>query len=397
MWNSLLKKLIKTGAGRTRFALAVVGLSVGLFLILSAVQIQVNYNDLLYSKSNQDSIANFLVINKAVTNATAGATTLSDSEIADLKKQSFVQAFGLLTPCSFKVSGESISERIPFTTDLFFESVPDEFIDVKTKDWNWDENSQYVPIIASSTLLDMWNFGFASSQGLPQLTPEVASSIPVRINIRTPDFRYVSYYAHIVGFSDRISSVLVPQKFMEWANAKFGSTEHTKPSRVIIKTNDPGNPKLTTYLQEHGLTTDADKTRFSRYRQVVDFTVNISWITGALMLLFALLIFTLFIQLTIASCREEIILLVTLGAAPKQLQRFLMQQFFPQNIIIIAITLIVVSALQYWLMTFLQVQHIYLSTYISVYTLLAAIFLLTVLWFVNMQTIIGYVRKNKMH
>ena len=46
------------------------------------------------------------------------------------------------------------------------------------------------------------------------------------------------------------------------------------------------------------------------------------------MLLFALLIFTLFIQLTIASCKEEIALLVTLGAAPKQLQQFLMKQFF---------------------------------------------------------------------
>lgn len=394
MLNNLLKKLIKTGAGRTRFALAVVGLSVGLLLILSAVQIQMNYNDLLNSKSNQDSIANFLVINKSVTSKTAGATTLSDSEIADLKKQPFVNSFGLLTPCSFKVSGESISDRIPFTTDLFFESVPDEFIDVQSKDWSWDENSQYVPIIASSTLLDMWNFGFASSQGLPQLSPELASSIPVRINIRTPNYTYVSYYAHIVGFSNRISSVLVPQKFMDWANAKFGSSEHAKPSRVIIKTTDPGNPALTKYLKDHGLTTDADKTRFSRYRQVVDFAVSISWGTGALMLLFALLIFTLFIQLTIASCKEEIALLITLGAAPKQLQQFLMKQFFPLNILITLVALAVLSLLQYWLMHFLQQQNIYVSAYISFYTLFASSLILIILWLVNKRTIGAYISQT---
>ncbi len=394
MLNNLLKKLIKTGAGRTRFALAVVGLSVALLLILSAVQIQMNYNDLLNGKSNQDSIANFLVINKSVTNKTAGATTLSDTEIADLKKQPFVNGFGLLTPCSFKVSAESISDRIPFTTDLFFESVPDEFIDVKTKDWNWDENSQYVPIIASSTLLDMWNFGFASSQGLPQLSPELASSIPVRINIRTPNFTYVSYYAHIVGFSDRISSVLVPQKFMDWANAKFGSAEHAKPSRVIIKTKDPGNPQLTSYLKEHGLTTDADKTRFSRYRQVVDYVVDISWVTGALMFLFALLIFTLFIQLTIASCKEEIALLVTLGAAPRQLQRFLMKQFFPPNIIITLVATLIISLLQWMLMKFLQPQNIYVSAYISLYTLFAGVLILIILWWVNSATIKKYIKQN---
>jgi len=137
----------------------------------------------------------------------------------------------------------------------------------------------------------------------------------------------VSYTGKVVGFSDRISSVLVPQLFMDWANKKFGG-ENTAISRVVIKTKDPGAPALTAYLKQHGLSTDADKTRFSKYRTVVDYVVNISGITGLVMLLFALLIFTLFIQLTIASCKDEIQLLITLGAAPKQLQNFLMKQFF---------------------------------------------------------------------
>jgi uncharacterized membrane protein YgaE (UPF0421/DUF939 family) len=55
----LLKKIIKTSAGRTRFAMAFIGLSVALLLILSAIQIQANYNDLLQGKVNQDSTANF--------------------------------------------------------------------------------------------------------------------------------------------------------------------------------------------------------------------------------------------------------------------------------------------------------------------------------------------------
>src|SRR5216110_1455622 len=98
MLNRLLKKLIQKSSGRTRFILAVVGLSIALLLILSAVQIQANYNDLLNSKTNQDSIANFLVINKVVTNKTIGATNLTDAEIADLRKQPFADAIGILTP-----------------------------------------------------------------------------------------------------------------------------------------------------------------------------------------------------------------------------------------------------------------------------------------------------------
>jgi len=390
MLNQLLKKLIRSGSGRTRFILAVVGLSIALLLILAAVQLQANYNELLHSKTNQDSIANFLVINKAVTDKTVGATSLSAEEIEDLRKQPFVDAIGILTPSRFKVAAQSVSDKVPFYSDIFFESVPDDFIDVQSEDWKWDENSQFIPMIVPNQFLDMYNFGFATSQDLPQLTQELVKNLPIEIRIKDL-FGRVSYYGKVVGFSDRISSVLVPQPFMDWANAKYGTSQVTRASRVVIRTKDPGNPLLVSYLKAHGLSTDADKTRFSKYRQVVDTVVNISWITGAVMLLFALLIFTLFIQLTVASCKEEITLLVTLGAAPAQLQRFLMKQFFPPNIVIILVVLVVLSALQLLLRQVLQSQSIYISATISFTTLIAAALICMVLWLVNRMSIRKYV------
>ncbi|HWB27892.1 MAG TPA: FtsX-like permease family protein [Chitinophagaceae bacterium] len=391
MLNILLKKLIKTSAGRTRFIMAVVGLSIAMLLILCAVQVEMNYNDMLNSSNNRDSLANFLVINKEVTGE--NTTTLSDAEIADLKKQPFVDATGLLTPSRFKVSAQSVSNRIPFYTDFFFESVPNEFIDVQSADWKWDDNSQYIPMIVPNMFLTMYNFGFAPSQGLPQLSPELVKSLLIQINITGPAGK-VSYYGKVVGFSDRISSVLVPQAFMDWANAKYGEAQSEKPSRIIIKTKDPGNPILVDYLKKHGLTTDSDKTRFSKIRQVVNIVVSFSWITGAVMLLFALLVFALFIQLTIASAKNEIYLLITLGAGPRQLQRFLMKQFFPPNIIITAIVLCIIAGLQVWLQHVLQMQNIYVNPVISVYTIAAGILVLLVLWLVNLNTIRKYIRQE---
>ncbi len=389
MLHTLLKKLIKSGSGRTRFALAVVGLSIAMALILSAVQLQANYEELLHSKTNQDSIANFLVINKPVTDKNIGNATLSDEDIADLKKQSFVQAAGVLTANRFRVSASG-GEHIPFYTELFFESVPDDFLDVQSKEWKWDDNSQFIPMIVPNTFLDMYNFGFAASQSLPQLSQQLVMSLPIRINITGPQ-GMVHYFARVVGFSDRITSVLVPQEFMDWANKQFGSGAPAKPSRVVIKTNDPGSPQLVSYLKTHGLSTDADKTRFSKYRQIVNTVVNVSGIIGGVMFLFALLIFTLFIQLTIASSKEDIALLVTLGAAPGQLYSFLMKQFFPVNLVITAIVLVVVALLQYVAKQYLAGQSIYISAYPSLYTFLAAIVVLLVLWIVNSITIKKYV------
>jgi hypothetical protein len=388
--QTLLKKLIRTGAGRSRFILAIIGLSVAMLLILAAVQIQSNYNDLLHSKTNQDSVANFLVLNKILSDQNLGATALSENDINDLKKQPFVESTGLLSPSRFKASIQSNSTRFPFYTDIAFGSVPNDFIDVTGKDWKWDETMPFVPVIVPNMFLDFYNFQFSFSQNLPQLTQQVVKMIVFKINLYGPD-GVVSFNGHVVGFSDRISSLLVPQEFMNWGNSRFGKNRDIKPSRVIIRTKDPGNPKLTDYLRQKNLTTDADKTRFSRYRQVVDLVVTISGITGMIMLAFALLIFSLFIQLTIASCKEEIVLLITLGASPAQLRKFLMRQFFPVNIIIITVSILLITILQYYLHFTLLEQHIYIASSPSINMILCAITVLLLIWLTNRVFIKKYI------
>jgi hypothetical protein len=393
MLNLLLKKLIRTSSNRSRNTMAVGGLFIAMLLILSAVQIQSNYQQILYTKTSQDSIADFLVINKIVTDKNVGDATLSDAEINDLKQQPFVEKIGTLTASRFRVGVQSISNRIPFYTDFFFESVPNEFLDVHSPEWQWNENSTYIPMIIPNMFLDMYNFGFSQSQHLPQLSQDLVKSLPVQIDIQTPA-GVVNYYGRVVGFSDRISSVLVPQPFMDWANKKFGTEVNQQPSRVIIQTKDAGDPQLTAYLSKHNLSTNAEKTRFEKYRGIINAVVVTSWVTGILMFLFALLIFTLFIQLTIASAKEEIVLLITLGAAPKQLQSFLKKQFIPSNIITMILAVIIVSISQFILQKMLAAQNIFVSQYLSYYTLMAALIIMLLLTFVNNRSIKKYIQYN---
>ena len=389
--NALLKKIIRSGIGRGRYIMAAVGLSIAMLLILSAVQIQVNYNELLYGKNNRDSIANFLVLNKVI-NGNSRDNTLSKELIEDLKKQPFVDEIGQLTSSKFKVSAQSPSENLPFYTDLFFESVPDKFLDVKSDQWKWEMGSTDIPLIIPNQFLDLYNFGFAPSQGLPQLTPGLVMALPIVINVNYQGLP-IKFTGHVVGFSDRISSVLVPDNFLKMANKQYSNTTEAQPSRVVIKTKDPGNPQLVKYLQDNGLTTDADKTRFSKYRKIVNTIVGASSATGVVMLLFALLVFSLFIQLTIASTSKEINLLITIGAAPRQLQTFLMKQFLPLNIIIVLLSLLAVAIGQFFLGILLRNQNMYVNQWLSVYTFLAALLILAVLWLVNLSTIKKYIRR----
>lgn len=391
--NILLKKLIRTATGRARYAMAIIGLSVALLLILAAVQIQVNYNELLQGKQNRDSVANFLVLNKILTDQNIGKAVLSQQDIDDIKAQPFTEAVGILQTSKFKASIQSSSDVFPFYTDIAFESVPDAFLDVNSKDWNWNENSSYVPIIVPGMFLDIYNFQFSLSQGLPQLTREVVKMIFFNVNVYGADGTTRIYKGKVVGFSDRVSSLLIPQSFMDHANQLYGKNIDNAPSRIIIRTKDPGHPDLISYLKKKQLTTDLDKTRFSKYRQIVEMVVNITGVTGLLMFLFALLIFSLFIQLTISSCREEIKLLITLGASPSQLRSFLMRQFFPSNIWITLFALGIISLAQYGLALFLRHQSAYVSYFISLVTIIISLLILGIIYILNRRSIMDSIKK----
>lgn len=394
--NPLLKKIISTGVGRSRFVMATVGLGVALLLILLAVQTQVDFNDLLHGKFNQNETADFLVINKVITADNQHSDTknaFTEAEIADFKKQSFVESLGEIKANNFSIGMESYSSSIPFYSDGFFEAVPDAFLDVKTDAWHWQEGQQDLPIIIPSSWLDIYNYGMALSRtDLPQLSPEAIKIIPLKITVKGKSGNII-LTGHVVALSDRIVSVLVPQTFLDWANKNYGyNNDVVKTTRVVIKTKDPSNPKLASYLAQKNFSTNADKTRFSKAREAVNIVVGVVSFFGIVLLLFALLVFSLFIQLTIASCKTEIALLITLGASPKQLGQFLMKQFFPSNIIIMVLCLVLVAGLQWFAYHYLLGQNMFIDPLISVWTLAAAVAVLLMVFVVYKRTIGKYVK-----
>ena len=71
--------------------------------------------------------------------------TFSAEDIADLKKQSFTKTIGAFTPSQFKVSAGLGMQKagIHLSTDMFFESVPDEFVDIKLD--NGTSTKKHIP------------------------------------------------------------------------------------------------------------------------------------------------------------------------------------------------------------------------------------------------------------
>lgn len=391
----LLKKIIQTGVGKSRFLMASVGLGIAMLLILIAIQTHTNFDQLLHSQQNQNESVDFLVLNKKITNAMMGQTDKSmftPEEIAAIKQQDFVQAFGFITSNQFKVTAAAPGD-LHFYTDMFFESVSNEFIDIKNDDWKWSIGDGIIPIILPNDFLNLYNFGFALSQDLPQLSQETVKALPMKITI-SKGLMTQEFTGRIVGFSDRISSFLVPETFMQWANEKFGSGVVASPSRVIIKTKDPANPALVKFLDDHGYTTNQDKIKYSKTKLIVQTIVSVVGFFGLILLLFALLVFSMFIQLVIASCKREIQLLVTLGTAPDQLKRYLLRQFIPLYIVIGIISVVLVTVLQWWAATALAAHQMQVSFLPGIGTFAGALLILLLVYVVNVYNVRKYVMQQ---
>ncbi|PSL35616.1 FtsX-like permease family protein [Chitinophaga ginsengisoli] len=388
----LLKKIIQTGIGRSRLIMAAGGLGIAMILLLIAIQAHTDFDQLLHNQRNANESADFLVINKKITNAMMGQNAKSEftpAEITDLQKQPFTEAFGFITSNQYKVTAAAPGD-LHFYTDMFFESVPDSFIDVKNEEWKWTPSDNTIPIILPNDFLNLYNFGFALSQGLPQVSQETIKALPMKVTI-SQGLMTQEFTGRIVGFSDRITSFLVPNSFMDWANSKFGSGQAASPSRVIIKTKDPSNPVLAKYLEDKGYTTNQDKIKYSKTKLIVQTIVSVIGFFGLILLVFALLVFSMFIQLVIASCKKEIQLLVTLGTAPRQLQRYLMRQFVPLYITIGIAALLLVAALQWWASAKLAEHDMFIAQWLAVGTACAALLVLVLVYIVNRVNVRKYI------
>jgi hypothetical protein len=300
---------------RTHLLWAVLGTMAGFVLLLSGIQFYENMNRIL--SANKDLLdPEFIIINKTVNIGQTlglGSTGFSEIEIEDLRKQAFADRVAPFISNEFPISAFTQSKQFPnFYTELFFEAVPDEYIDVKSEEWSWEENKEFIPVILPQDYLNLYNFGFAQSQGLPQIPKEMISVLQFQVILKGKSEKS-TYKGKIIGFSNRINSILVPYDFLTWANTKFGYLEKSDPSRVILVSNDPTDPAIIQYIEEKGYDTIRERLKSSRLNIILKFVLSFLVLIAAIIIGLALLIFMLSLQLMISRSSEKIKRLSKLG------------------------------------------------------------------------------------
>ena len=335
---------IAAGQNKISRWLSYFGLGVGVLLLLCSVQMYVNINSLLKDKTGKKNGADFISVTKTITNENIGKDNrFSPEDVAELKMQPFIEDAAPLKANAFKVLAGA-GDMIPFSTDIFIEALQHHFIDTVPPGFTWREGQQNIPIIFSTDFLEMYNV-FAPSWDLPQMSEKAAGSLNIflRCHGKNGDRQFS---AHIVAFSDRVNSVLVPENFLDYLNKELEGVENVKASRVFIKTSDANNPALLNFLESKNYHVNKDKTKFGRVKQILQTVVSGLAGFGILVIILALVLFSFYLQLMIARSKDNLLLLLTLGYSPKWLSRTVAKRWIPVYSSIIACALILTALFQ---------------------------------------------------
>lgn len=321
---NLISKLLRKNTSRARIAGFALSDFIGLLIVAGAVMF---YFDSRGIFGNDDSVVNsdFLVINKKVTSAsTLGdreSTRFSADDIARLKAQPWVRRVGEFSSSGFRVYASVDAGGRGMETALFFESVPDGFVDVSGADWNYAEGDETLPVIISKDYLALYNFGFAGSAGLPQLSEQLISGIQLDLYMRSDDgSRTMRMKGRIAGFSNRLNTVLVPDAFMRYANSRLGSGEPEAPSRLIVDVSSPGDVAIERYLSDNGLEVAGDKSA-SQAAYLLKVVLAIVIAVGAIITLLSFFVLMLSISLLMEKNRATMHRLLMLGTPLEAIER----------------------------------------------------------------------------
>ena len=357
----------------------------GMIIVLAGYQF---YNDVLPIFTSGDSFMkpNYIMVTKHIgmgNTLSGNASTFSESDIQDLRNQPFTEKIGCFTTTEYKVSVSLAISNVPIIrTEAFFESVPDDFIDVNLSDWKYTDGQEIVPIILPRNYVNAYNFSVARQRSLPQISEGLMSMIDVQIYAHG-NGKEQTFKGKVVAFSSTLNAVLVPQAFIDWSNKEFAPEDHTRPSRLLMQVSNPADEKITTYFQQNGLEMESDRLNAEKTTYFLRLIVTIVMVIGLIISALSFYILMLSIYLLVQKNTEKLQNLLLIGyrrtriALPYQLLTMAL------NVIVLLVATLAIIPIRNYYMTTIDALYPEIAHSGMLNTIILGIILLCVVTTLN--------------
>ena len=323
----LLYKLLRQNVSIPQTLVFLVVSLLGGIIVLLGLGAYRDFNAL--QETEKDSLSSHIVvINKklptgiTVTSLFGIHPTFSDEEIHELESLPSVASVGEFMPARFEVRANFQGMK----SKIFLEAIPDEFVIGNYKSFQgaqipWSaklDADVKIPVILPRNYVNLYNFGFATPNSMPQISDEQIGKLPLTLIFETEKGDIIKD-AVICGLTDRFNTILVPWDFMEKANSKYAPGIDDAPSRLILSTKASDFDEATfAFFEEKGYVVEGDAMSVKLQNFVYGLLYIIIGI-GAVFSILAFVLLVISILLLIEKNKEKISNLYSIGYSVKQI------------------------------------------------------------------------------
>jgi hypothetical protein len=315
----MLKKVLFQNQDKTQLFIAVLGAVIGMIFLISSIHYLIRVNE--FGKGEEILGPNTMIIQKKVSNSSSLKITKNDfsnEEIERFKNESFVADAQAVICNNFNVLLLTDDPLVPkFSSDVFLQTVNAKFLDVSSKNWTWKEGDTIVPIVMPRDFLVMLNT-FMSASGIPQVSEDLAKDINFKLRISN-ETKKDFITARIVGFTNEIPSLLVPESFMRYANQKYATVKENKITNVMISSKEGEFGEMEKFLEERGLESRKSQVVIGKLKSIVSTLFVVLLVISVVTVVVSGLVLIQYMQLLIANNQYQIRTLLRLGYIPNKI------------------------------------------------------------------------------
>ena len=316
----LVWKLLRQHISVPQFAGFFLANLLGMLIVLLSLQF---YCDVAPAFTQGDGFikSEYLVVSKRISMVGAfngRSSSFSQADIREIREQKFCKSVGAFTASQYEVSASMGVEGMGYmSTDMFFESVPDRFVDADTENWHFEPGDPVVPIILPRSYLTIYNFGFAQSRSLPKLSEGLVSMLDLNIHLRG-NGRDDVMKGKVIGFSNRLNTILVPESFIRWSNSVYAPDATADPTRLIMEVGNPTDDAIARFLQQKGYETESDNLDAGRTTYFLKIVSGVVFSIGLLISVLSFYILMLSIYLLVQKNTTKLENLLLVGYSPRR-------------------------------------------------------------------------------
>jgi hypothetical protein len=370
----MLKKLLFRNQDIKQLVIAVIGSFLGITFLITSIHYLIKVNE--FGEGSDILGPNTLIVQKEVSNSNTlnlAKTDFSIAEIEMLKKEPFILDVKPVISNNFDVSFETADPLVPrFRSDVFIQTVDPKFLDVKSNKWHWKVGDTVVPIILPRDFLVMLNT-FMSASGIPQISDDLAKDIRFRFTLSN-DTQKEWIDAKIIGFTNEVPSILVPESFMEFGNKKYGIAADQKITQLMISGKESEFGLVEDMIKSRHLESKNSQIVVGRLKSMVGTLILVVLGISIIAVFVSCLVLIQYAQLLMSRNAYEVRTLLRIGYAPDKIIRAFFLYFIQIFGFVSAIGLAMFFVFKYYLDKIFEEGGLYLGKEFTFYSIAALLF-----------------------